>query len=80
MEGEWIHHERGKNAPIDKAYGPASRYIGGVERSVSRQIDKRSEADSRDEPHLQEPLQCPAKMNAISGLERSDRNKDWLLR
>ena len=80
MEGEWIHHEQGKNAPIDKAYGPASRYIGGVERSDSGRIDKRGEADSRAEPHLQEPLQCPAKMNADWRFGAERQKKDWLLR
>src|SRR5213075_2624649 len=38
--------------------------IGGLERSDSGRIDKRGEADSRAEPHLQEPPQCPAKINA----------------
>jgi hypothetical protein len=63
VEGEWIHHERRKNAPIDKASALASRYIVCLERSVSGRIDESGEADSRAEPHVQEPPQCRQKLN-----------------
>jgi len=53
--------------------------IGGLERSAPQRTNERGEADSRAEPHIQEPLQY-LQIYADWRFGAQRQEKDWLLR